>query len=80
MTKLQKLFVSRTFWTLVVMVVYNILNVYGGYLSPAISSLINLILGALVSYFKINPSQNYNTPATQAMPMATPTPPTPPAA
>lgn len=62
MSKFDQMFQSRTFWTLAVMVVYNILNVYGNFLSPSLSSLINLILGALVTYFKLNPSQTY-TPA-----------------
>jgi hypothetical protein len=61
---------SRTFWTLVVMCVYNILNVYGHYLSPSLSDLVNIVLSAVAGYFKISPSQNYNSPTVQAQPIS----------
>lgn len=67
MNKFTQLFKSRTFWTLAVMVAYNILNVYGHLLSPSLSDLVNLILGALVSYFHVNPSAVY-VPAGQTAP------------
>lgn len=69
MSKFSQIFQSRTFWTLVVMCVYNIINVYGHLLSPSLSSLVNLVLGAVATYFKINPSQVY-TPAGTTPPVS----------
>lgn len=71
MNKFTQMFSSRTFWTLVVMVIYNILNVYGHLLSPSLSDLVNLILGALVTYFHLNPSQVY-APAGSTITATTP--------
>lgn len=50
---------SRTVGVLLIMVAYNIMTVYGAGLSPALSSLINIVLGAVATYFKMNPSQVY---------------------
>ena len=69
MNKFQLALKSRTFWTLIVMFLYNVINVYGAHMSPSLSSLVNLVLGALATYFKLNPSSNYNSPAVQAQPI-----------
>ena len=64
MTKFFQLFSSRTFWTLVLIVVWNTFIVYGSHVPEDVSTLINLILVAFASYFKINPSQLYTIPPT----------------
>lgn len=61
MDKLILLFKSRTFWSLVVLFVYN------GFIgiSPSlpsvgvISDVVNALGFLLISYFHVNPSQNY---------------------
>lgn len=63
---------SRTVWTLVVMIVYNVLDVYGKGLDPQMSTLVNLILGALVSYFHVNPQMVYTPAGTPPVPPVTP--------
>lgn len=47
---------SRTVWTLIIMVAYNILTVYGKTLSPDMNTLVNLVLGGVATYFRVNPS------------------------
>lgn len=62
MNKFTLVLHSRTFWTLIAMIINNILAVYGKLLNPDLTTLINLILTGLVAYFHVNPSQNYTTP------------------
>lgn len=52
------MFSSRAFWTIVIMVAYNLLATYGHY-NQQLTDLINLILGAVTTYFHINPSAVY---------------------
>ena len=61
-SKLIQMLHSRTFGTLVVMVAYNTMAIYGLNLPPQLSTLINVVLGAVATYFHLNPSQTY-TPA-----------------
>lgn len=53
---------SRTVGTLVIMILYNVLAVYGNALSPQLSVLVNVVLGAVATYFHVNPAQNYTAP------------------
>jgi hypothetical protein len=50
---------SRTVWTIVFMVVTNIVSLLSGILSQEALTLINTVLGALAVYFKLNPTQKY---------------------
>ena len=52
------LFRSRTFWTLVVLVIYDVIQVYGNIFPAEIATLINLILGSLVSYYHLQTGQS----------------------
>jgi hypothetical protein len=74
--KIAQLLQSRTFWTIVVIVIGNILNVKYGLVNANISDLGNTILGMLAAYFKVNPSQDYSATVTS---LAAPTVVTPPA-
>lgn len=60
MNKLQKLLSSRTFWAVVVIVALNTVNAVADMFDPTVLNTLTLILGALASYFKVNPSQNYS--------------------
>ena len=64
MTKFLQLLSSRTFWALVVMFLWNVFAVYGSHIPANVSDLVNLVLTALISYFKVNPSQLYTIPPT----------------
>jgi hypothetical protein len=55
----MSIFKSRTFYTLVVMCLFNILNVYGHLLPAGMSDLVNLILTSIAAYFHVNPQQSY---------------------
>jgi hypothetical protein len=50
---------SRTVWTVVFMVVANIVNALAGVVSPEVLTLINTILGALTVYFRISPNVKF---------------------
>lgn len=52
---------SRTVGVLVIMCLYNVLALYGNALSPSLNVLVNVVLGAVATYFKVNPNQNYST-------------------
>ncbi len=56
------IFKSRTFWTAVALVLYNALVQYpaGSQAATFINPLINFVGLVLVTYFHVNPSQNYN--------------------
>lgn len=64
MTKLQMLLNSRTFWTVVVIVLGNILNVKYHFFSANLTDCANVILGTLASYFHVTPSQDYTSTPT----------------
>ena len=55
---LKKALTSRTVWTLVFMVLANVLNLLSGVLSPETLTLVTTILGALAVYFRLNPKAN----------------------
>jgi hypothetical protein len=52
-TKWIQFFHSKTVATIAVMVAYNILATYGKALSPDLNVLVNAVLGALASYFRV---------------------------
>jgi hypothetical protein len=64
MSKIIQALHSRTVGVLAVMFAYNVMTVFGAGLNPQLSTLINLALGMLATYFHVNPSQNYQTPPT----------------
>jgi hypothetical protein len=66
-TKFGQLITSRTFWTAVVMLVFNLIPQLP--IDQALKDLINTIFVALITYFKLNPTQNYNSPAVQGLPI-----------
>lgn len=47
---------SRTVWTIVLMVAYNVMSAFGQTLSPDLNVLVNAVLGALAAYFRVNPA------------------------
>ena len=57
------MFKSRTFWTLVVMFVVNGVSAIHSSIPANLMPLIDGILGIATIYFKMNPSQQYGTPA-----------------
>jgi hypothetical protein len=50
---------SRTVWTIVFIVVTNIVSSLTGVVSPDVLALVNTILGALAVYFRITPSVKF---------------------
>jgi hypothetical protein len=60
MSKFALAFRSRTFWTVVVMVLVNIIP--GLPIDQPTKDLITTVLGLVATYFHVNPSQNYNPP------------------
>jgi len=59
MELLKKLYKSRTVWTLVFLLVWNIIPEVKDLLPPGIHNLITVGLTTVATYFKINPSQTY---------------------
>jgi len=55
-------FKSRTFYTVLLLVLLNTVPQLKGLVSQQIIDIINTILGILVTYFHVNPSQNYEAP------------------
>ena len=55
---------SRTVGVLVIMCLYNVLALYGHGLSPQLNVLVNVVLGAVATYFKVTPGQLYPMPPT----------------
>lgn len=51
---MKKFFKSRTIWTLLILIGFNILEVYGNYLSAETTALINGILSVFAIYFRID--------------------------
>jgi len=60
MEKIKKAFGSRTFWTIVVMFIIGGVEGIREVLPPQSLVFVQGGLGLLATYFKINPSQNYN--------------------
>lgn len=59
MNKLALALKSRTFWTIVVIVLLNSFPQVKQYLPGDVSDAINGILGLLAAYFHVNPSRDY---------------------
>lgn len=68
--KIAQLLQSRTFWTIVVLLVGNFLNAKYGFVSVNVSGFGSLILTTLAAYFHINPSQDYTLTADSFTPVA----------
>ena len=66
MTKIMLALKSRTFWTVVVMLIVNLIPHLP--VSQPLKDLINSILTLLAVYFHVNPSQNYSVPNGTYMP------------
>ena len=60
MNKIALMLKSRTFWTVVVMLVFNLIPQLP--VDQGVKDLVNGILTLLATYFHINPSQNYTLP------------------
>ena len=56
---INKMLHSRTLWTLVFMVVTNVVGTMSGVLSPDLLVLVNTVLAALAAYFRINTSVKF---------------------
>lgn len=69
MEKLSRLLKSRGFWTVIILGVINTVPQLKGLVSDGVLDIINTVLVILASYFKLNPSQNLNTPEIQAQPI-----------
>jgi hypothetical protein len=61
MNKLKTILKSRTFWTLVAIVLLNTTQYYFNYLPSGATDLINTVLSSIAVYFHINPKQNFIT-------------------
>lgn len=59
MEKIKLALGSRTFWTVVITVIINTLNVNAQLIPAGVVDILNPILGLLAAYFHVNPSQNY---------------------
>ena len=70
MSKLALVYNSRTFWTIVVMLVFNLIPQLP--IDQSIKDLVNGVLSLLATYFHVNPSQNYNPPTLTTIDTAPP--------
>ena len=57
--KLNKLFFSRTFWTIALMFVIGGVQAIEQTLAPGTFIALQGVLSLVATYFKLNPSQNY---------------------
>lgn len=57
--RLSQILKSRTFWATVLMVFVNTVNANASLLDQHTLDVVNAILGIAVTYFHINPSQDY---------------------
>lgn len=60
MKKLSLAMKSRTIWTLVALFVVNGVGAIHGFIPESVMPCVDLALALMVSYFHLNPSQNYN--------------------
>lgn len=60
MNKLLLVFKSRTFWTTVVLFLVNGITAIKGVIPMSILPYVDGVLGLLIVWFHINPSQNYD--------------------
>lgn len=59
MSKFEQLLSSRTFWTIVIMLAFNLISYIHPFVSDAVFTVINGGLTLIAGYFKVNPSQVY---------------------
>lgn len=60
MNKISLALKSRTFWTVALVVLINTVNANSSLMGPHTLDIVNTILGLLITYFHVNPSQVYN--------------------
>ena len=70
MNKVMLALKSRTFWTVIVMLVFNLIPHLP--VDQSVKDLVNSILTLLVAYFHLNPSQDYTTPTLTTIDTAPP--------
>jgi len=56
----MKLFKSRTVWAIIAMFIIGGTEAVSGIIPPAFIPYVTGALGLLATYFKLNPSQDYN--------------------
>ena len=56
---IKKVLSSRTFWTVVALVVYNTIQAMTPCMPTEYVPVVDTVLGLMVTYFHINPSQKY---------------------
>lgn len=61
MNKIGQALSSRTFWTLVVIVILNTIHANSGLIPTGWMDTLNPVLGLLGTYFHVNPSQYYSS-------------------
>jgi hypothetical protein len=59
MNKIIKVLKSRTFWTIVVLVLFNGVSSIRNLVAPEYQPILDILLGLAATYFHINPSQKY---------------------
>lgn len=65
MQKIGQVLTSRTFWTIAIMLAFNLITYIHPFVSDSIFGLVNGALTLIATYFHVNPSQNYSAPAAQ---------------
>lgn len=50
---------SKTVWTIIALVIINGVPAVTGMLPESVVPVVNVVLGLLATYFKVNPSQKY---------------------
>lgn len=58
---MMKILKSRTVWAIVAMFVIGGTEAVSGFISPIMLPYVQGALGLLATYFKLNPSQEYNS-------------------
>lgn len=59
MNRLALALTSKVFWTVVVMIAVAVVPIIKNFMSPTVFAVVEAILGALASYFNVNPSQRF---------------------
>ena len=67
--KIKLALTSKTVWAIIVLFIINGVGAIHNSIPANWLTVIDPIIGLLAIYFKVNPSQNYNSPAVQAMPV-----------
>lgn len=59
MNQIKQAITSKTVWTVIALIILNGVPAVTTMLPASIVPIVNLILGFMASYFKVNPSQTY---------------------